>query len=297
MTDVIPVHPAIVLARERKGSCVKVDVILGRRARVHERESTRRSVEFSNADSAGDVSLSMVGQVSTILAVDDTKAMRDFVQFTLSGFEGIAVEEAGDGATALRMLHQRRFDLLLTDLFLPGVDGMQLLVFMRRQGLNQSTPAIMMTGDARPQTRAHALKLGAQDVLIKPFHCEGLIEATRAALELPKIADPGGGLRRAPRIRLPVEIEIPGDPVLICSTWDLSPYGAFVTCESPPLWTRVTLKLLLPAGPIAVGAEIVHTRPRPVGPLPAGFGCKFNENPDVIRKILAALVSPEDEEL
>ncbi len=235
--------------------------------------------------------------MTTVLAIDDTKAMRDFVQFTLSGFEGIAVEEAVDGGSALRMLHTRRFDLMIMDLFLPVLDGMQILTMMRRQGHNRDTPVIMMTGDSRPETRAHAMKLGAHEVLTKPFHCARLIEATRDALRMPSDDSPGQDQRRAERVRIPVEISIPGDTVLICTTWDISPYGAFVTCESPPLWTHVSLSLMLPSGPVVVPAQIVHTREYPTGPLPAGFGCKFSEDPAIIRTLLDAFVSPEDEEL
>ncbi|MEM6995852.1 MAG: response regulator, partial [Myxococcota bacterium] len=214
----------------------------------------------------------------------------------LSGFEGISVVEAGDGGTALRMLHQRRFDLMVTDLFLPVLDGMQVLMMMRTQGLNRETPVIMMTADNRPMTRTGALQRGAHEVLVKPFPCEALIAATRRALGMPTDASPGSDQRRAARLRIPVEIAIPGDTVLICNTWDISPYGAFVTCESPPLSTRVTLSLMLRSGPVEVPAEIVHTRPYPSGPLPAGFGCKFIENPEVMRRLLAAFVSPDDDD-
>lgn len=235
--------------------------------------------------------------VTTVLAVDDTKPLRDFVQFTLSGLEGISVEEACDGGAALRMLHERPFDLVVTDLFLPVLDGTQILQMMRQQGLNKKTPVIVMTGDVRPQTREHVLKLGALEVLVKPFHAGRLIEATRAALQMPgEEATAGSDLRRAERLRIPVEISIPGDEVLICSTWDISPYGAFVTCESPPLWTQVTMTMMLPSGPVAVDAEIVHTREHPAGPLPAGFGCKFTEDPEVVRPLLEAFMSPDDDD-
>ena len=88
--------------------------------------------------------------VPLVLAVDDTKALRDFVQFTLSGFSGIKVEEAADGGAALHMLHQQRYDLMVTDLFLPVLDGLQVLALMRQHALNRDTPVILMTADTRP---------------------------------------------------------------------------------------------------------------------------------------------------
>lgn len=230
-----------------------------------------------------------------MLAVDDTKALRDFVQFTLSGFSGIKVEEAADGGAALRTLYQRQFDLVVMDLFLPTLDGMQVLVLMRQKGLSLETPVIMMTADTRPQTRVDAVSRGAHEVLVKPFTSEDLIAATKTALGMPDKSTPGSEQRRAARLRIPVEIEIPGDSVLICNTWDISPYGAFVACESPPLHTRVTLTMMLPAGRVNVPAEIVHTREFPSGPLPAGFGCKFTDDPAVIRKLLEAFTSPEED--
>lgn len=227
--------------------------------------------------------------------MDDTKALRDFVQFTLSGFSGIQVEEAADGGSALRMLHQQRFDLVVTDLFLPVLDGLQVLALMRQHAINRETPVIMMTADTRPQTRVDALNRGAQSVLVKPFRCEDLITATEQALGLANEPAPGSEQRRAPRLRIPVEIAIPGDSVFICNTWDITPYGAFVACESPPLHTQVTLSIMLPSGRVDVRAEIVHTREFPSGPLPAGFGCKFADDPAVIRPLLEAFTSPDED--
>lgn len=229
-----------------------------------------------------------------VLAVDDTKALRDFVQFTLSGFSGIKVEEAADGGAAVRMLHQQRFDLVVTDLFLPTLDGLQVLALIRQHAINRETPVIVMTADTRPQTRVDALDRGAHSVLVKPFRCEELIAATEQALGLAEEPPPGSEQRRAPRLRIPVEIAIPGE-VIICNTWDITPYGAFVACESPPLHTQVTLSIMLPSGRVDVLAEIVHTREYPSGPLPAGFGCKFADDPAVIRPLLEAFTSPDED--
>ena len=119
--------------------------------------------------------------MAVICVVDDQALMRDSVQATLAqqDHKVIAFENAQDALTAMR---QRSFDLVLTDLRLPGMDGVALLREMRRLGLD--TPVILMTAFASVQTAVEAMKLGAFDYISKPFNADEVaIQIERAIRE------------------------------------------------------------------------------------------------------------------
>jgi DNA-binding NtrC family response regulator len=100
-----------------------------------------------------------------ILIVDDEPKLARILAGALEGVAGCEV--AGDAKSALDLLSLRRFDLVVTDLRMPGIDGMTLLREVRRRA--SATPVILMTAFARAEDAVEAMKLGAQDYLVKPF--------------------------------------------------------------------------------------------------------------------------------
>ncbi len=94
--------------------------------------------------------------------------------------EGYTVDEAPDGIEALSALKSRAYDLLVTDIVMPGLDGIELalLVAKERPGL----PVILMSGLAAQRERAHNLDALVRDVLAKPFTLSELRDAARRAL-------------------------------------------------------------------------------------------------------------------
>ena len=113
-----------------------------------------------------------------ILVVDDEETIRDFVQLGFS-HEGFEVELAADGPAALEAVARRRPDLIVLDLNLPGLDGMDVCRQLRRRG---DVPIIMLTARDDVDDRVEGLEAGADDYLPKPFKFKELLARSRAVL-------------------------------------------------------------------------------------------------------------------
>ena len=122
----------------------------------------------------------------TILVVeDDTETRSALVRELASG--GYTVVEAPDGHTALERWAARRPDLVLLDLGLPDMDGLQVVAAMRREA---STPIVILSGRYEEQEKVAALDRGADDYVTKPFGVDELRARLRVALR--RAAGPGG---------------------------------------------------------------------------------------------------------
>jgi len=107
----------------------------------------------------------------SILVVDDEEIVRDSLASWLQE-DGYRVDTAPDGPTALAKLAQQPYDILLVDLKMPGMDGMQVLA--QAKSLQPDAPLIIMTAYATVDTAVQAMKQGAYDYLVKPFEAEEL---------------------------------------------------------------------------------------------------------------------------
>jgi DNA-binding NtrC family response regulator len=116
----------------------------------------------------------------TILVVDDSHRVCDQFAEVLEP-EGYAVEKAAGGEEALRRIANRFFDVVLTDLRMPGPDGMDILKHLREN--SPETMVIMITGFGSIKAAVEATKLGAFDFLTKPVKFEEIIHVVRRALE------------------------------------------------------------------------------------------------------------------
>ena len=103
---------------------------------------------------------------SRILIVDDEATIRASLQESLLN-EGYEAETAETGEEALARCHGSEYDLVITDLRLPGVSGLEILQALRNQG--KQTPVIMMTAYGDVDTAVSAMRLGAYDFIPKPF--------------------------------------------------------------------------------------------------------------------------------
>ena len=122
----------------------------------------------------------MVMNDRRILAVDDEESVRSLIKATLSG-EGYIVSTAGSGQEALDALAQGEFDLVLSDIKMPGMSGMDLLDQLRKN--HPSTAVIMLTAVADTQTAVSAMKVGAYDYVTKPFDIDDLQVRVKNALD------------------------------------------------------------------------------------------------------------------
>ena len=115
----------------------------------------------------------------TVLIVDDDKAIVRLLREALGLFRhqhAYKIETAGDGADALAALHRDQFDLVLLDMYMPRMTGLELLAQMRH--LKLQTPVLMLTGNDDTRTAADALASGIFAYIPKPFdlqHLEHLV--------------------------------------------------------------------------------------------------------------------------
>ena len=131
---------------------------------------------------------------ASILVVDDEKAIQEILAFTLTA-EGYEVATAGSGEEALTRVEQQDFDVILTDIVMPGVDGLEVLE--RSRLLNPRASVIVMTAYAALETAITALRRGACDYLEKPFSMDVLKERVQRLLQYREMIWKEGLVRRA----------------------------------------------------------------------------------------------------
>jgi len=117
-----------------------------------------------------------------ILVVEDSSAMRAFVRASLEEAEHADVFEASNGFEALRLLPRGQYDVVIVDINMPDVNGLELLSFMRSADAHRDTPVVLISTESSAKDRERGLALGANTFLQKPFGVNELVEALRFAL-------------------------------------------------------------------------------------------------------------------
>lgn len=116
-----------------------------------------------------------------IMVVDDEAVVREGIKRVLEGTEEFQVETCSSGQLALEKLLDEDFDLVITDLKMPGMSGMEVLQALR--SIYPDVPVVMITGYANVATAVEALKYGAADYIPKPFKPQELVDKVRAAMQ------------------------------------------------------------------------------------------------------------------
>ena len=109
-----------------------------------------------------------------ILTVDDSASVRQMVLFTLRK-AGHEVEEATDGRDALGKVSRSRFDLIITDLNMPHLDGIGLIAAARATPGYSFIPILMLTTESNPEKKDAGRKAGATGWIVKPFNADQLL--------------------------------------------------------------------------------------------------------------------------
>jgi len=124
-----------------------------------------------------------------ILVVEDEPSIREVVNLYLrrAGYQVSVVE---DGQAALDSLAEELPDLVVLDLMLPGVDGLEITRWLRERG---DTPIIMLTARREERDRIAGLEMGADDYVVKPFSPQELVSRVRAVLRRTQTSGSGGG--------------------------------------------------------------------------------------------------------
>lgn len=114
----------------------------------------------------------------TILVVDDEERIRRLLRMYLEK-EDYNIEEAEDGETALQMALEHNYDLILLDVMLPGIDGVEVCSRLRQK---KATPVIMLTAKGEEANRVQGFEVGADDYVVKPFSPREVIYRVKAIL-------------------------------------------------------------------------------------------------------------------
>ena len=120
--------------------------------------------------------------MARILVVDDSTTMRQMVSFTLTE-NGHEVTEAPDGARALVEAKARRFDLVITDVNMPGMNGIDLVKCLRELPDTKFTPILVLTTEAGQDAKTRGRDAGATGWIVKPFSPEVLLTTLRKVLD------------------------------------------------------------------------------------------------------------------
>jgi two-component system chemotaxis response regulator CheY len=122
---------------------------------------------------------------SEILVVDDSAAIRKILQRVLrqTGMAIGAIYEAGDGQEAIETMKQRKIDLVLSDINMPKMDGLQLLASLKASAEWRGIPVVMITTEGGETKVAEAVKLGASGYVRKPFTADQIKEKLAGFLE------------------------------------------------------------------------------------------------------------------
>jgi two-component system chemotaxis response regulator CheY len=117
-----------------------------------------------------------------ILIVEDSPTMRQLMLFSLKKLHDVDLIEASDGVDALRKLPENKFDLVLTDINMPVMDGLKLLTMMKNNPTYKDIPVVIITTEGREEDRKQGMALGAHDYIPKPVQTPHLLKVVRGIL-------------------------------------------------------------------------------------------------------------------
>jgi two-component system, chemotaxis family, chemotaxis protein CheY len=119
------------------------------------------------------------------LIVDDSSVMRKIVERSLrqAGIDAIVVHEAGNGIEALELLRSGKMDLILSDINMPAMDGIELLRQIKEQNLAPGVPVVMITTESSEEHVRQAIALGARGYIRKPFTADQVKERVLPLIE------------------------------------------------------------------------------------------------------------------
>jgi two-component system chemotaxis response regulator CheY len=118
-----------------------------------------------------------------VLIVEDSATMRGFITAALESGGPFEVTQAKSGFDALKLLPRSAYDLIISDVNMPDINGLELVKYIRVSEKHGRTPLILISTDGRAVDRERGLKLGANAYLTKPFQPEELLDTVRRLFE------------------------------------------------------------------------------------------------------------------
>jgi two-component system, chemotaxis family, chemotaxis protein CheY len=118
------------------------------------------------------------------LVVEDSPMMRQLLVFALGRLKNLRVTEADDGVDGLRKLAVARYDIILTDINMPIMDGLKLVKRVRSDPNHKDTPIVIITTEGAGEDRQRALQLGANAYITKPIQAPQVIATVKELLRI-----------------------------------------------------------------------------------------------------------------
>lgn len=118
------------------------------------------------------------------LIVDDSQPMRRSIMFALQRMGGFTIDEAQDGVEALKKFTQAPYDIVLTDINMPLMDGLKLIHHIRQSPDQSHIPIVVISTESAAEDRQKALDLGADGYLVKPVQAKDIVDTVRTLLDL-----------------------------------------------------------------------------------------------------------------
>ncbi|HXY54853.1 MAG TPA: response regulator [Nitrospirota bacterium] len=121
--------------------------------------------------------------MKNVLIVEDSKAIRSMMRVSLEEMGEFFAVEAGNGFEALKTLPTRRFNLIITDINMPDINGLELISFVKSNAAYKDIPLIIVSTEKSEEDQKRGIALGATGYVVKPFKKEDLMAAVNKALE------------------------------------------------------------------------------------------------------------------
>jgi two-component system chemotaxis response regulator CheY len=119
-----------------------------------------------------------------ILIIEDSPTMRQLISFALKRLQGVHIVEASDGVDGLKKLSTDKYDLILTDINMPIMDGLKLVSVVRNDANYRDTPIVVITTEGAQEDRERALALGANDYITKPIQAGRILDMAKTMLKI-----------------------------------------------------------------------------------------------------------------
>jgi two-component system, chemotaxis family, chemotaxis protein CheY len=113
--------------------------------------------------------------MKNVLIVEDSKAIRSMIRVALEEVGGFFAIEAGNGFEALRALPTRPFDLIITDINMPDINGLELIGYVKSNPTYKGIPLIIVSTEKTEEDKKRGMALGAAGYIVKPFRKEDLV--------------------------------------------------------------------------------------------------------------------------
>ncbi|MFO8058899.1 MAG: response regulator [bacterium] len=120
-----------------------------------------------------------------VLVVEDSPTMRQLIGFALKRLPGVEVMEASDGVDGLKKVNSNHFDLIITDINMPVMDGLKLISLVRKDVNYRNVPIMIITTEGGAEDRERALSLGADAYITKPIQAGNVVDTAKSLLGMP----------------------------------------------------------------------------------------------------------------